>query len=281
MKNRGVRLAVFAFVFSLVLSVPYTGTDAASSGSFSVVPESTAVRAGEDAVLELRLNRQTEVAGFRIFIFFDSAVFTYGGTEPSAAVAEDALRVSANETHVAAVYVCGAESGGAPALSGTVLRFRFRAGEGASEGAAEFSVKLDETCDYDGNDLGMDLSQTLTVNIAGDASSAASSRTNSAGTAADSGSASRTVSSGKTTSKEKTVSSGLSSSPSETSFPAQSAEQGAAQSAPQAAPGSQAADSAAAVIFSPDRERQLNVLLGTLLAVAVAAVLALLIVRRK
>lgn len=305
MRNREKLVAVLAVALSVFLAVLGSGASAASSGSFSVVPECTAVQAGEDAVLELRLSRKTEIAGFRIFIFFNSAVFTYEETESSAGVAEDALRVSANDTRVAAVYVCGAESGGAPSLSGTVLSFRFRAGEGAPEGAAEFSVKLDETCDYDGNDLGMNLSQTLTVNIAGDAPSAVSSRTRSAGTSAASGSASRMVSSGNTVSrektvssestasKEKTISSGFPSSPPETSSPAESAAQDQAQdpeqdtaqdtsqSAPQTVPDSQTADVTDAVIFSSDRERQLNVFLGTLLAVAVAAVLALLIVRRK
>ena len=154
MKNRlATALICLPFLF---LRLPASAAERpAAYFSFHMDPAS--VSGGEVARLEVEAYR-TEItaAGFRIQVSFDEDKLAFLGTETSGAVKSGTMRTNGSSGQITCVYVCNADKGYAPQLSGTVASFLFQAEPDAAEEETTLTVETDQICDYDGSPLETD-----------------------------------------------------------------------------------------------------------------------------
>lgn len=149
----------------------------AAEPSFSFKTDRQNASAGDVISLHVAVGPAAGVAGFRLRVAFDSSVLQFAGVSPEAQIEPGTMQTNEEADPVCSVYVCNVDRGFAPALSGTILTYRFLVRGGVTKGTTELCACVDETCDFSGKDMRLDAFQTNTLNLASSAADAGTSLT--------------------------------------------------------------------------------------------------------
>ena len=151
MKKRLFLFSAFLCFLLFQTSAP-AAAEALRCFSFEIDPPS----ASGGGIVRLEVNAvPTEVtaAGFRLRVSFDEDRLDFLGTETAGAVKSGTMRTNSGAGTVSCVYVCNADKGSAPRLSGNVATFLFQAEPDAEIGKTELTVETDQVCDYNGEPI--------------------------------------------------------------------------------------------------------------------------------
>ena len=151
-------------LIGLAAAILPTCPAAAAEPSFSFKMDRQSASAGDIVSLHVAVSPAAEVAGFRLRVAFDSSVLQFAGVSPEARIEPGTMQTNEEADPVCSVYVCNVDRGFAPALSGTILTYRFLV-RGGAKGATELCACVDETCDFSGKDMRLDAFQTNALNL--------------------------------------------------------------------------------------------------------------------
>jgi hypothetical protein len=137
----------------------------AASAAFAFSADKQSVSAGDTVALHVKIQPGASVAGFRLRASFDDSVLQFTGVTSSAQIEPGTLQTNETSDPVCSVYVCNADKGYAPKLSGTILTYNFTVLGGIPAGTTDICVCVDQTCDFEGKDMVLDTLQTFTLNL--------------------------------------------------------------------------------------------------------------------
>ena len=137
---------------------------AAAEPSFTFRTDRQSASAGDTVSLSVTVSHACEVAGFRLRIAYDSSALQFAGVTSSPQIEPGTLQTNEQADPICSVYVCNVGKGHAPALSGTVLTYRFVV-SGRVTGTSELCACVDETCDFAGKDMRLDTFRTCGLSL--------------------------------------------------------------------------------------------------------------------